>query len=77
VEALPKKNFGSPSSVHAYFRDWEKQGFFLELWQRGLSEFDDLEDIAWEWQAIDGSKAAQSDISSAALGGGSLSRMAQ
>jgi hypothetical protein len=28
---------------------------FLELWERGLSEFDDLEDIAWEWQSIDGS----------------------
>ena len=54
-KALPKEVFGSPSSIHAYFRDWEKQGFFLELWQRGLSEFDDLEGIAWEWQAIDGS----------------------
>ena len=53
-KALPKKIFGSPSSIHAYFRDWEKQGFFLELWQRGLSEFDDLEGTAWDWQAIDG-----------------------
>jgi transposase len=54
-KALPKVVFGSPSSIHAYFREWEQQGFFLELWQRGLSEFDDLEGIAWEWQSIDGS----------------------
>ena len=54
-KALPKEVFGSPSSIHAYFRDWERAGFFLELWERGLSEYDDMEGIAWEWQSIDGS----------------------
>lgn len=53
-KALPKELFGSPSSIHSYFRQWEKCGFFLELWERGLSEYDDMEGIAWEWQAIDG-----------------------
>ena len=54
-KALPKEIFGSPSAIHRYFRDWEQQGFFLKLWERGLSEYDDMEGIAWEWQSIDGS----------------------
>jgi transposase len=54
-KALPKEIFGSPSSIHAYFREWEQRGFFLDLWRRGLSEFDDMEGIAWKWQSIDGS----------------------
>ena len=53
-KALPKEVFGSPSSVHAYFRKWEKEGFFLAFWQAGLAEYDDMVGIAWEWQAIDG-----------------------
>jgi len=54
-KALPKKQFGSSSSVHKYFRDWEREGFFLALWKRGLAEYDEMEGIAWEWQSIDGS----------------------
>ncbi len=53
-KALPKKMFGSPSSIHAYFRKWEQEGFFLALWQAGLAEYDEMMGIAWEWQAIDG-----------------------
>lgn len=30
-------------------------GFFLELWQRGLSAYDEMEGVTWEWQSIDGS----------------------
>ncbi len=53
-KALPKERFGSPSSVHAYFRQWEKTGVFLALWQAGLAEYDEMEGIAWQWQSIDG-----------------------
>ena len=53
-KALPKEVFGSPSAIHRYFREWEQSGFFLELWERGLSEYDNMEGIAWEWQSIDG-----------------------
>ena len=52
-KALPK-SFGSSSSVHAYFQQWEKSGLFLALWRKGLVEYDDLAGIAWEWQCIDG-----------------------
>jgi transposase len=53
-KALPKEVFGSPGAIRRYFREWEREGFFLKLWRRGLSEYDDMEGIAWEWQSIDG-----------------------
>lgn len=53
-KALPKEIYGSPSSIHKYFQEWEKAGFFQKLWKRGLAEYDDMEGIAWEWQSIDG-----------------------
>jgi transposase len=53
-KALPKSQFGSPSSVHAYFRAWEKAGLFQKLWAKGLAEYDEMAGIAWEWQSIDG-----------------------
>lgn len=54
-KALPKR-FGSSSSVHAKFRQWESQGFFLAIWRAGLAEYDDMHGIAWEWQSIDGAQ---------------------
>ncbi len=53
-KALPKREFGSASSVHKYFLEWKNQGVFLQLWRQGLAEYDDLEGIAWAWQSIDG-----------------------
>ena len=53
-KALPKEKFGSASSVHAYFRKWEKAGVFDRIWKTGLEEYDELEGVAWEWQSIDG-----------------------
>ena len=54
-KALPKEQFGSPSSIHAYFIRWINAGFFLALWRAGIAEYDEMEGIAWEWQSIDGS----------------------
>jgi len=53
-KALPTERFGSASSIHAYFRIWLKQGFFLALWRAGLAEYDEMEGIAWSWQSVDG-----------------------
>lgn len=53
--ALPKEKFGVCSSaVHRVFLEWCDAGFFLKLWRMGLAEYDDLEGIAWQWQAADG-----------------------
>jgi transposase len=54
-KALPRERFGSPSSIHRYFLEWEAAGFFEALWCAGLAEYDELEGIAWRWQSIGGS----------------------
>ena len=53
-KALPRE-YGSSSSIHRYFRQWESAGFFRKLWKKGLAEYDEMEGIAWRWQSIDGS----------------------
>ena len=53
-KALPKEQFGCPSAVHRYFLEWARAGFFLGLWQAGLTDYDELQGIAWDWQSIDG-----------------------
>ena len=54
-KALPSERFGSASSVHARFLDWERAGVFQRLWEEGLAEYDEMEGIAWRWQSVDGS----------------------
>jgi putative transposase len=51
--ALPRE-MGASSTVHDRYQEWERLGFFEELWRAGLAEYDELEGIEWEWQAIDG-----------------------
>ena len=53
-EALPAERYGSASSVHARFLEWEKAGVFEALWKSGLAEYGEFEGIAWRWQGIDG-----------------------
>ena len=51
--ALPRE-LGASSTVHDRFQEWERAGFFEELWGARLAEYDEMEGIEWEWQAIDG-----------------------
>ena len=51
--ALPRE-IGASSTVHDRYQEGERLGFFEELWRAGLLEYDELEGIEWEWQAIDG-----------------------
>jgi len=51
--ALPRQ-MGASSTVHDRYQEWEREGFFEELWRAGLYEYDELEGIEWEWQAVDG-----------------------
>ncbi len=57
-KALPKDIFGSPSSIHAYFKKWEAQGFFSEMWKKGLAEYEEMKGIAWEW-TLDTTRSAK------------------
>jgi putative transposase len=51
--ALPRQ-MGASSTVHDRYQEWERLGFFEELWGAGLLAYDELEGIEWEWQALDG-----------------------
>ena len=51
--ALPRE-LGASSTVHDRFQEWEQAGLFKILWQAGLSEYDEVQGIEWEWQAADG-----------------------
>jgi putative transposase len=51
--ALPRE-LGASSTVHERFQEWERAGFFERLWQVGLAEYEEMEGVEWEWQALDG-----------------------
>lgn len=52
-KAAPRE-FGSGSSLHAYFQEWLQRGVFRKLWRMALLEYDELVGIQWEWQSMDG-----------------------
>lgn len=51
--ALPRE-LGASSTVHDRFQEWEQKGLFKSLWQAGLHDYDEVQGIEWEWQAVDG-----------------------
>ena len=65
-KALPRE-YGSGSGVHNRFQEWQKAGFFAQLWQHGLGEYNALVGIDFEWQSIDGCKV-ESPLGQDAIG---------
>ena len=51
--ALPRE-YGSGKTTHRYFQQWVRAGVFKRMWQAGLSEYDAVKGIVWQWQAADG-----------------------
>jgi hypothetical protein len=51
---------GGPARVrqwrysHLRFQQWERSGVARQMWGPGLAKYDDLEGIAWRWQAVGG-----------------------
>jgi transposase len=54
----------SSSSAHRRFQEWGQAGVFLQMWRKGLFDYDELCGIEWDWQAMDGA------MTKAPLGGG-------
>jgi len=52
-KAVPKE-FGAASSIHQYFLEWAIAGLFRSMWAAGLTEYDELKGIDWDWQSMDG-----------------------
>ncbi len=53
-KAVPRE-YGSGSTIHRRFQEWQAAGFFEKIWALALMEYDEMEGIGWEWQSIDGS----------------------
>jgi putative transposase len=53
-QAVPREQFGPPTTVYYYFRQWDDAGVFAELWRSALALFDFLDGIDWEWLSLDG-----------------------
>ncbi len=52
--ALRATGICSSSSAHRRFQEWAKAGVFERLWALGLQEYDELREIQWAYQAMDG-----------------------
>jgi transposase len=52
--ALNESGICSSSNAHRRFQEWNEAGVFEQLWAHGLIKYDELKDIQWEWQAMDG-----------------------
>lgn len=61
--ALNATDLCSSSSAHRRFQEWTAAGVFERLWGLGLEAYDELQESAWAYQAMDGA------LSKAPLGG--------
>jgi putative transposase len=52
--ALDATGICKHSSAHRRFQEWTSAGVFVNLWARGLAEYDELKGLDWEWLAMDG-----------------------
>ena len=52
--ALNATGICSSSSAHRRFQEWTTAGVFEQLWALGLQDYDELQEIQWAYQAMDG-----------------------
>ena len=51
-KAVPKE-FGSGSTCHKRFQEWECVGVFEKLWTKLLTRYEELRGIQWRFQSLD------------------------
>src|SRR5437870_10336434 len=52
--ALPREQFGPPSTVYYYFKQWRDANVFRKLWAKALERYDADVGLEWQWQSLDG-----------------------
>jgi putative transposase len=62
-EALKQTDLCAKSTAHDRFQAWVEASVFLQLWQAGVEQFDELQGLDWSWLSMDGA------LSKAPLGG--------
>ena len=63
-KALDETELCPGSTAHDRFQEWVLADVFLQLWQAGVAQFDELQGIDWDWLSMDGA------MTKAPLGGG-------
>jgi putative transposase len=53
-QALDQTELCAHATAHDRFQEWVKAGVFLKLWQAGVTTFDEVRGIDWDWLAMDG-----------------------
>ena len=53
-KALDHTDLCPGSTAHDRFQEWVEAGVFLQLWQAGVEQFDELQGIEWAWLSLDG-----------------------
>src|SRR6266849_4425883 len=53
-QALDQTELCAHSTAHDRFQEWVKAGVFLKLWQAGVTTFDEVQGIDWDWLSMDG-----------------------
>ena len=66
-KALDETAICPGSTAHDRFQEWVEAGVFLQLWQAGLEQFDELKGIDWEWMSL--AQRAPRAMTKAPLGG--------
>jgi putative transposase len=61
--ALDATDLCPHSTAHDRFQQWVAVGVFLQLWQAGVEQFDELKGVDWRWLSMDGA------LTKAPLGG--------
>ena len=56
-EALHQTELCAKSTAHDRFSQWVAAGVFVQLWQAGVAQFDELQGIDWAWVSMDGGLA--------------------
>lgn len=51
-KAIPAA-FGSGSTCHRRFQEWQRLGVFEKAWQHLLQQYDQQKGIGWNWQILD------------------------
>jgi putative transposase len=52
--ALDATELWPHSTAHARFQQWVQAGVFLQLWQAGVEQFDELKGLAWRGLSMEG-----------------------
>src|SRR6266404_337467 len=53
-KALDQTGICSGSTAHLRFQAWVNAGVFLQLWEAGLEQYDEVQGIDWAWLSLDG-----------------------